>query len=71
MYCRSTSAILFALHELVDPTLGYESDHKVKTMITAVAEVAFQCLQGRKDLRPTMVEVFKALKGIESGDYNN
>ncbi|GLU12984.1 hypothetical protein SLE2022_296350 [Rubroshorea leprosula] len=60
-----------ALHELVDPTLGYESDHKVKTMITAVAEVAFQCLQGRKDLRPTMVEVFKALKGIESGDYNN
>ncbi|GKV51859.1 hypothetical protein SLEP1_g58482 [Rubroshorea leprosula] len=60
-----------ALHELVDPTLGYESDHKVKTMITAVAEVAFQCLQGGKDLRPTMVEVFKALKGIESGDYNN
>ncbi|GKV51857.1 hypothetical protein SLEP1_g58480 [Rubroshorea leprosula] len=41
-----------ALHELVDPTLGYESDHKVKTMITAVAEVAFQCLQGGKDLRP-------------------
>ncbi|GKV23586.1 hypothetical protein SLEP1_g33295 [Rubroshorea leprosula] len=60
-----------ALHELVDPTLGYESDHKVKTMITAVAEMAFQCLQGSKDLRPTMVEVFKALKGIESGDYNN
>ncbi|GLU12981.1 hypothetical protein SLE2022_296330 [Rubroshorea leprosula] len=60
-----------ALHELVDPTLGYESDHKVKTTITAVAEVAFQCLQGRKDLRPTMVEVFKALRGIESGDYNN
>ncbi|GLT42151.1 hypothetical protein SLA2020_161700 [Shorea laevis] len=60
-----------ALHELVDQTLGYESDYKVKTMITAVAGVAFRCLQGRKDLRPTMVEVFEALKGIESGDYNN
>ncbi|GKV23584.1 hypothetical protein SLEP1_g33293 [Rubroshorea leprosula] len=60
-----------ALHELVDQTLGYESDYKVKTMITAVAGVAFRCLQGRKDLRPTMAEVFEALEGIESEDYNN
>ncbi|KAI9088146.1 hypothetical protein K1719_030123 [Acacia pycnantha] len=34
-----------ALHELVDPTLGFESDQKVRKMINAVVELAFQCLQ--------------------------
>lgn len=34
-----------ALHELVDPTMGFESDSTVTRMITAVAELAFQCLQ--------------------------
>ncbi|KAL5726510.1 non-specific serine/threonine protein kinase [Ranunculus cassubicifolius] len=34
-----------ALHELVDPNLGYETDYEVSNMITLVAELAFRCLQ--------------------------
>ncbi|KAK6249687.1 hypothetical protein SCA6_003692 [Theobroma cacao] len=59
-----------ALHELVDPSLGFESDYKVRKMITGVAEVAFQCLQNEKDMRPTMEEVLEALMGIQNEDYN-
>ncbi|KAG4182524.1 hypothetical protein ERO13_A09G049300v2 [Gossypium hirsutum] len=59
-----------ALHELVDPSLGFESDYKVRKMITGVAEVAFQCLQNEKEMRPTMAQVLEALKGIQNEDYN-
>ncbi|XP_012484273.1 LEAF RUST 10 DISEASE-RESISTANCE LOCUS RECEPTOR-LIKE PROTEIN KINASE-like 1.2 isoform X2 [Gossypium raimondii] len=59
-----------ALHELVDPSLGFESDYKVRKMITGVAEVAFQCLQNEKEMRPTMARVLEALKGIQNEDYN-
>ncbi|GAA0169323.1 transmembrane signal receptor [Lithospermum erythrorhizon] len=58
-----------ALHELVDPYLGYESDNKVKTMINAVAEIAFRCLQGR-EMRPSMQEVQDNLQEIRSNEYN-
>lgn len=54
------------LHELVDPTLGFESDFKVRKMMNAVGELAFQCLQSSKDVRPSMVEVFERLKDIHS-----
>jgi len=58
------------LHELVDPTLGFESDFKVRKMINAAAELAFQCLQSSKDVRPSMVEVMERLKDIQSdGKY--
>ncbi|XP_061350605.1 LEAF RUST 10 DISEASE-RESISTANCE LOCUS RECEPTOR-LIKE PROTEIN KINASE-like 1.2 [Gastrolobium bilobum] len=61
-----------ALHELVDPTLGFESDYKVRKMINAVAELAFQCLQSSKDVRPSMEEVFNTLKYIQSdGKYKS
>ncbi|KAK7314584.1 hypothetical protein VNO77_33110 [Canavalia gladiata] len=56
-----------ALHELVDSTLGFESDQKVRKMINAVAELAFQCLQSSKDMRPSMEEVLDTLKDIQSG----
>ncbi|KAJ1430580.1 hypothetical protein SESBI_07724 [Sesbania bispinosa] len=59
------------LHELVDPTLGFESDFKVRKMINAVAELAFQCLQSSKDVRPSMVEVLERLKDIESDGKHN
>ncbi|XVF53878.1 hypothetical protein PTKIN_Ptkin05aG0135000 [Pterospermum kingtungense] len=59
-----------ALHELVDPSLGFETDYKVRKMITGVAEVAFQCLQQEKDMRPTMAQVLEALKGIQNEDYS-
>ncbi|CAL5186598.1 unnamed protein product [Lathyrus oleraceus] len=56
-----------ALHEIVDPTLGFESDAKVKKMIVAMGELAFQCLQSSKDMRPTMDEVLESLKVIQNG----
>ncbi|MCD7451767.1 hypothetical protein HAX54_013415 [Datura stramonium] len=56
------------LHELVDSNLGFDSNDKVKLMITAVAELAFQCLQNDRDLRPSMPEVLEALLGIQSTD---
>ncbi|GLU01581.1 hypothetical protein SLE2022_188840 [Rubroshorea leprosula] len=33
-----------ALHELVDPSLAFETDFAMRTMITTVAELAFWCL---------------------------
>lgn len=54
------------LHELVDPSLGFESDFKVRKRINAVAELAFQCLQSSKDMRPSMDEVLDTLKDIAS-----
>lgn len=56
-----------ALTELVDPYLGFDSDNEVKRMIVSVAELAFQCLQRDKELRPSMHEVLKVLMIIESG----
>ncbi|PON38956.1 Wall-associated receptor kinase [Parasponia andersonii] len=57
-----------ALHELVDPSLGFDSDSRVRKMITAVAELAFQCLQHEKDMRPSMADVLEELKAIQSRD---
>lgn len=59
-----------ALHEIVDPTLGFDTDSRVRKMITAVAELAFQCLQHEKDLRPSMVDVLEELKAIQSREYS-
>lgn len=59
-----------ALHQLVDPNLGFESDYEVRKTITAVAELAFQCLQSEKDTRPCMADVLEGLKGIEDEGYN-
>lgn len=55
-----------ALHEFVDPSLGYQSDYKIKKEITEVANLAFECLQSRKETRPTMNEVFKRLIVIQA-----
>ena len=57
------------LHELVDPSLGFESDCTAKNMITDVAELAFQCLQYVKEMRPSMAQVLEALKDIQHRDY--
>ncbi|KAL6007567.1 hypothetical protein ACLOJK_033065 [Asimina triloba] len=58
-----------ALHEMVDPSLGYESDNAVRRRITLVAELAFRCLQDEKEVRPSMHEVLEVLRGIENEDY--
>ncbi|KRG90889.1 hypothetical protein GLYMA_20G120200v4 [Glycine max] len=56
-----------AISELVDPSLGFDSDNGIKGMIVSVAGLAFQCLQREKDLRPSMDEVLDELRRIESG----
>lgn len=58
-----------AFDELVDKRLGFESNYMVKRMITLVAELAFQCLQHKKEFRPSMDEVLETLKKIDSADY--
>lgn len=54
-----------ALHELVDPNIGFDTDDKIRSMITAMAELAFQCLQNDGDMRPSMQEVVEALLRIQ------
>ncbi|CAK9141601.1 unnamed protein product [Ilex paraguariensis] len=60
-----------ALHELVDPTLGFEKNTSVRRMTTLVAELAFRCLQQERDMRPSMDEVLKSLKGIQNEELNS
>ncbi|XP_076945692.1 LEAF RUST 10 DISEASE-RESISTANCE LOCUS RECEPTOR-LIKE PROTEIN KINASE-like 1.2 [Bidens hawaiensis] len=57
-----------AIHELVDPHLGYENDYEVRKMINGVAELAFQCLQNDRDDRPSMDEVLECLVRIQNGN---
>ncbi|KAE9445981.1 hypothetical protein C3L33_22123, partial [Rhododendron williamsianum] len=57
------------IHELIDPSLGYESDPSIERMTSLVAEVAFRCLQLDKDMRPTMEEILEALMEIQA--YND
>ncbi|BAT93796.1 hypothetical protein VIGAN_08033100 [Vigna angularis var. angularis] len=59
------------LRELVDPSFGFESDEVVKRMVTSVAELAFRCVQGDNELRPSMDEVLEFLKKIQSGNYES
>ncbi|KAF3444291.1 hypothetical protein FNV43_RR13981 [Rhamnella rubrinervis] len=59
-----------SVNELVDPCLGFESDDAIKKMTTAVAELAFRCLQQERDMRPSMDEVVRVLKAIKNEDYD-
>ncbi|XP_028120723.1 LEAF RUST 10 DISEASE-RESISTANCE LOCUS RECEPTOR-LIKE PROTEIN KINASE-like 1.1 isoform X2 [Camellia sinensis] len=60
-----------AFDELIDPFLGFDSDSLIERMTTLVAELAFQCLQREKEMRPTMDEVLEALKEIQEYKYDN
>ncbi|KAK8962349.1 putative serine/threonine-protein kinase [Platanthera guangdongensis] len=55
------------LHEFVDPSLGYNSDRRIKGMITQVAGLALQCLESEREMRPAIKEVVQVLRGIQSG----
>ncbi|KAF8037888.1 hypothetical protein BT93_B0659 [Corymbia citriodora subsp. variegata] len=59
-----------ALHELVDQNLGFDTDYRTGEMITAVAELGFQCLQESHEMRPSMNEVLDTLKDIQNRGYN-
>ncbi|KAI3889858.1 hypothetical protein MKW92_033454 [Papaver armeniacum] len=54
-----------ALHELVDMSLGFDTNASVRKTITLVAELAYRCLQQDTDARPSMAEVLEVLKEIE------
>ncbi|XP_062110040.1 LEAF RUST 10 DISEASE-RESISTANCE LOCUS RECEPTOR-LIKE PROTEIN KINASE-like 1.1 [Humulus lupulus] len=56
-----------AYNELIDQNLGFDSDTEVRTMTIAVAELAFECLQQDKEMRPTMDEVLERLRIIKDG----
>uniref|UniRef100_A0ACD5TQH8 Uncharacterized protein n=1 Tax=Avena sativa TaxID=4498 RepID=A0ACD5TQH8_AVESA len=56
------------LVQLVDPELGYDTDSETKSSIDRVAEVAFQCLQLERELRPSIKEVVEVLNCIRDGD---
>ncbi|KAK6128745.1 hypothetical protein DH2020_037500 [Rehmannia glutinosa] len=58
------------LHELVDSSLGFETNSVVRRMVTLVAELAFRCLQQERDMRPSMQEVLEGLRGIQNEDLN-
>ncbi|XP_038701511.1 LEAF RUST 10 DISEASE-RESISTANCE LOCUS RECEPTOR-LIKE PROTEIN KINASE-like 1.4 isoform X2 [Tripterygium wilfordii] len=58
-----------ALHELVDPCLGFEKDSVIRRMITSVVELAFRCLQQERDMRPSMEEVREILRGIQNENF--
>lgn len=58
------------LHELVDQSLGFETNSVVRRMATLVAELAFRCLQAEKDMRPSMEEILKTLRGIKNDEPN-
>lgn len=55
-----------ALHEFVDPSLGFEHDFGVKRMVTSVAELAFRCLEMQSETRPSMEQVAETLKEIQN-----
>ncbi|KAG2268646.1 hypothetical protein Bca52824_063201 [Brassica carinata] len=59
------------LHEMVDPSLGFDTDTRVKETVIAVAELAFQCLQSDKDLRPCMSHVMETLTKIENNGFGS
>jgi serine/threonine protein kinase len=56
------------VEQLVDPELGYDTDSETKRMIDLVAELAFQCLQMERDLRPSIKEAVEILNCIKNGE---
>ena len=60
-----------SFNELIDPSLGFNSDTKILETTTSVAELAFLCLQTNRDMRPTMVEVLDTLKEIQTSEFDN
>jgi len=57
------------LNEVVDPSFRFGSDKNIMEMITAVAELAFQCVQCPKEFRPSMKQLLQTLQGIREGTW--
>ncbi|KAL8250885.1 hypothetical protein R6Q59_034578 [Mikania micrantha] len=58
------------LDELVDKSIGFETNGLARRMITLVAELAFRCLQQDSGMRPTMKEAVEILTGIQNDELN-
>ncbi|CAI8605052.1 unnamed protein product [Vicia faba] len=58
-----------AIGELDDTSFGFESDSEVKRMVSSVAELAFQCVLGNMELRPSMDQVLQELNKINGGSF--
>ncbi|CAN8312473.1 unnamed protein product [Cochlearia groenlandica] len=59
------------LQDIVDKSLGFDSDARVQQTVVAVAELAFQCLQSDKDLRPCMSHVLDTLTRIQNNGFGS
>ncbi|KAL0699653.1 hypothetical protein Bca4012_055775 [Brassica carinata] len=59
------------LQEMVDPSLGFDTNTQVRQTVISVAELAFQCLQSDKDLRPCMTHVMETLMRIQSNGFGS
>ncbi|KAL1197340.1 LEAF RUST 10 DISEASE-RESISTANCE LOCUS RECEPTOR-LIKE PROTEIN KINASE-like 1.2 [Cardamine amara subsp. amara] len=59
------------LHDMADPSLGFDTDTRVRETVIAVAELAFQCLQSDKDLRPCMSHVLDTLTRIQNNGFGS
>ncbi|XP_029125182.1 LEAF RUST 10 DISEASE-RESISTANCE LOCUS RECEPTOR-LIKE PROTEIN KINASE-like 1.1 isoform X4 [Cajanus cajan] len=59
----------YALMEMFDPRLGFQSDLKTMHMMTATAELAFLCMQCPQELRPNIEEVLEILDTLKQGRY--
>ncbi|XP_010477016.1 PREDICTED: LEAF RUST 10 DISEASE-RESISTANCE LOCUS RECEPTOR-LIKE PROTEIN KINASE-like 1.2 isoform X2 [Camelina sativa] len=59
------------LRDIVDPSLGFDTDTRVRQAVISVAELAFQCLQSDKDLRPCMSHVQDTLTRIQINGYGS
>ncbi|BAU02750.1 hypothetical protein LR48_Vigan10g027200 [Vigna angularis] len=57
------------LNEIVDESFSCGSDKNILEMISAVAELAFQCVQCPKEFRPSMKQVLETLEGISKGKW--
>ena len=58
-----------ALDKVLDPRLGFKSNHKIMQMITAMAELALECMQCPQELRPNMEQVLETVNGIGQERY--
>ncbi|KAK8969791.1 putative serine/threonine-protein kinase [Platanthera guangdongensis] len=57
------------LDELMDRKLGFDSDRETNRMMRLVGELAFQCLQVDREMRPPIKEVLEVLKGIKNRSF--
>ena len=57
------------LNEIVDPSFLCGSDDNTLEMVTAVAELAFQCVQCPREFRPSIKQVLETLEGIRKGKW--